>query len=117
MSGAAHLFPTGRKAGRSADKRPAWRRSSMLGPAALLGGFDQLSPMWLWRAISPALPPVLHGLRLWISVSLAIYVAFQLELDDPVWAGTTAAFTCQTSLGMSFHKGWFGMMGTILGAV
>src|SRR5208282_3097525 len=64
-----------------------------------------------------AAPPLLFGLRLWISVCLALYVAFQLELDNPYWAGTSAAFACQPSLGMSLRKGWFGMMGTVLGAV
>ena len=35
--------------------------------------------------------PLLFGLRLWVSVCLALYLAFWLELDNPYWAGTTAA--------------------------
>src|SRR6185312_6345726 len=61
-------------------------------------------------------PPLLHGLRLWASVCLALYVAFWLELDSPFWAGTSAAIVCQTQLGASLRKGWFRMVGTVLGA-
>ena len=62
-------------------------------------------------------PPLLFGLRLWASVSLALYVAFWLELDNPFWAGTSAAIVCQPQLGASLRKGWFRMIGTSLGAV
>jgi uncharacterized membrane protein YccC len=60
---------------------------------------------------------LLFGLRLWASVSLALYIAFWLELDNPFWAGTSAAFVCQPQLGASLRKGWFRMIGTIIGAV
>ena len=66
------------------------------------------------RAIGP---PLLFGLRLWASVCLALYVAFWLELDDPSWAGTTAAIVCQPHLGASLRKGWYRMIGTLIGAV
>ena len=62
-------------------------------------------------------PPLLFGLRLSASVSLALYVAFWLELDEPFWAGTSAAIVCQPHLGASLRKGWFGMIGTLVGAV
>lgn len=52
-------------------------------------------------------PPLLFGLRLWASVCLALYVAFWLELDDAVWAGTSAGIVCQPHLGASLRKGWF----------
>ncbi len=65
------------------------------------------------RAATPAL---LFGLRLWAAVCLALYVAFWLELDNPSWAGTTAALVCQPSLGASLRKGWFRMIGTVVGA-
>jgi uncharacterized membrane protein YccC len=68
----------------------------------------------LLRAAGPAL---LFGLRLWASVCLALYVAFWLELDNPQWAGTTAALVCQPHLGASLRKGWFRMIGTVVGAV
>jgi uncharacterized membrane protein YccC len=78
-------------------------------------------------ALSPALalanvaraagPPLLFGLRLWASVCLALYVAFWLELDNAYWAGTSAALMCQPHLGASLRKGWFRMIGTVVGAV
>jgi uncharacterized membrane protein YccC len=68
-------------------------------------------------ALRDAIPPLLYGLRLWASVSLALYVAFWLELDAAYWAGTTAALVCQPSLGASMRKGWFRMIGTVVGAV
>ena len=66
------------------------------------------------RAVTPAL---LFGLRLWAAVCLALYIAFWLELDNPVWAGTSAAVVCQPNLGASLRKGWFRAIGTIVGAV
>jgi len=72
-----------------------------------------LGPLML-RSAAPAL---LFGLRLWVSVCLALYVAFWLELDNAYWAGTTAAIVCQPNLGASLRKGWFRMIGTVVGAV
>jgi uncharacterized membrane protein YccC len=73
-----------------------------------------------WRiagALRSAAPALLFGLRLWGAVCLAFYIAFQLELDNAFWAGTSAAIVCQPSLGASLRKGWFRMVGTALGAV
>ena len=64
-----------------------------------------------------AVPPLLFGIRLWVAVCLALYVAFWLELDNAYWAGSTAALVCQPSLGASLRKGWFRMIGTFVGAV
>src|SRR5262245_25651539 len=61
-------------------------------------------------------PHVLFGLRLWASVCLALYLAFWLELDNAFWAGTSAAIVCQPRLGASLRKGWFRMVGTVVGA-
>ena len=69
------------------------------------------------KAMRAAGPPLLFGLRMWASVSLALYVAFWLELDNAFWAGTSAAVVCQPSLGASLRKGWFRMIGTVVGAV
>lgn len=69
------------------------------------------------RAARAAGPPLLYGIRLWASVCLALYIAFWLELDNAYWAGTTAAIVCQPKLGASLRKGWFRMIGTIIGAV
>ncbi|HTW26528.1 MAG TPA: FUSC family protein [Acetobacteraceae bacterium] len=62
-------------------------------------------------------PPLLFGLRMWAAVSLALYVAFWLELDNPYWAGLSAAIVCQPQLGASLRKGWFRMVGTMIGAM
>src|ERR1700758_4891754 len=64
-----------------------------------------------------AAPPVLFGLRVWASVILALYVSFWLQLDDASWAGTSAAIVCQPQLGASLRKGWFRMLGTVIGAI
>src|ERR1700748_1455234 len=65
------------------------------------------------RETSPAL---LYALRLWSAVCLALFVAFWLELDDPFWAGTSAAIVCQLQLGASLRQGWLRMIGTVVGA-
>jgi uncharacterized membrane protein YccC len=73
-----------------------------------------------WRirsALRSVAPALLFGLRLWVAVSLALYVAFWLELDNAYWAGTSAAIVCQPSLGASLRKASFRMMGTVVGAV
>jgi uncharacterized membrane protein YccC len=69
------------------------------------------------NAARAAGPPLLFGLRVWASVCLALYVAFWLELDNAYWAGTTAAVVCQPHLGASLRKGWYRMVGTVVGAV
>ena len=68
-------------------------------------------------ALRSARPALLFGLRLWGAVSVALYVAYWLELDNPYWAGTTAAIVCQPSLGVSLRKASFRMVGTVIGAV
>src|SRR5258708_8164285 len=72
---------------------------------------------WVAEAANAAGPPLLFGLRLWASVCLALYVAFWLELDNAYWAGTSAAIVCQPQLGASLRKGWYRMIGTVVGAV
>jgi uncharacterized membrane protein YccC len=75
---------------------------------------------WSWslpEALARLAPPLLFAIRLWASVCLALFVAFWLELDSPYWAGGTAAIVCQPQLGASLRKGWFRMVGTIVGAL
>src|SRR5882757_1882728 len=67
-------------------------------------------------ALRAARPPLLFALRLWGSVCLALFVAFSLDLDNPFWAGTSAGIVCQLQLGASLRKGWFRMIGTVVGA-
>jgi len=71
----------------------------------------------LTESLSAYGEPLLFGLRLWASVCLALFVAFWLQLDDPFWAGTSAAIVSQPQLGASLRKGWFRMVGTVVGAV
>ena len=94
----------------------------MTGPESRAGGSQPQSSAFfdaqrLTEAFRAAGPALLFGLRLWASVCLALYVAFWLELDNPQWAGTTAAIVCQPHLGASLRKGWFRMIGTIVGAI
>ncbi|HYZ32606.1 MAG TPA: FUSC family protein, partial [Crenalkalicoccus sp.] len=90
----------GRGRGRGATGRTGW-------PAA----------MRLAGAVRSAAPALAFGFRLWASVCLALYLAFWLQLDTPMWAGTSAALVCQPQLGASLRKGWFRMIGTVIGAV
>jgi uncharacterized membrane protein YccC len=64
-----------------------------------------------------ARPMLLFGVRLWASVCLALFVAFWLDLDNAYWAETSAGIVCQPEVGASLRKGWFRMLGTLLGAV
>ncbi|MGE0257252.1 MAG: FUSC family protein [Alphaproteobacteria bacterium] len=92
------------------------RQAELAGRPAQEGPIDGSRPRAL-HALKAAGPPLLFGLRLWASVCLALYVAFRLELDEAFWAGTTAAIVCQPHLGASLRKGWFRLIGTIVGAV
>jgi uncharacterized membrane protein YccC len=92
----------------------------MSGADPLAPGLPQngwLAALRVASALRSVGPPLLFGLRLWASVCLALYVAFWLELDNAFWAGTTAAIVCQPHLGASLRKGWYRMIGTLVGAV
>src|SRR5258707_15429462 len=80
---------------------------------ARAGGTARWRVVGALRSVGPAL---LFGLRVWAAVSLALYVAFWLRLDNAYWAGTSAAGVCQPSLGASLRKAWFRMIGTVIGA-
>jgi uncharacterized membrane protein YccC len=73
-------------------------------------------PLRLSDALAAAREPLLFSVRLWASVCLALFVAFWLELENPFWAGTSAAIVCYPQLGASLRKGWFRMIGTVIGA-
>ena len=83
----------------------------LIGRSLLVSNASQLK-----AALRAAGPPLLFGLRLWASVSLALYVAFWLELDNPFWTATSAAIVCQPQLGASLRKGWYRLIGTVIGA-
>jgi hypothetical protein len=67
-------------------------------------------------AIRSSGTPIKYGLRLWLSVCVALYIAFWLQLDEPYWAGTSAGIACLPQLGAGLRKGWFRVMGTLVGA-
>ena len=69
-------------------------------------------PPWL----SQAFGSLLYGVRLATAVALALFIAFTLQLDNPSWAGTSAAIVCQPILGSSLRKGFFRAIGTVVGA-
>src|SRR6202140_5953416 len=83
-------------------------------------GFWTTDPPQAYQSVAAALrfaaPALLFGLRLWAAVCLALYIAFWLQLDNASWAGTSAALVCQPLLGASLRKGWFRMIGTLVGA-
>src|ERR1700723_2477032 len=70
----------------------------------------------LGNALPGSRAPRRFGIRLWASVSLALFIAFWLQLDNPFWAGTSAAVVCQPQLGAALRKGWFRMICTVIGA-
>ncbi|HEY0800210.1 MAG TPA: FUSC family protein [Steroidobacteraceae bacterium] len=70
----------------------------------------------LRRTMSASIPGLIFGLRLSASVCLALYIAFWLQLDGAYWAGTSAGIVCQPTLGASLRKGWYRMIGTVVGA-
>jgi uncharacterized membrane protein YccC len=68
-------------------------------------------------ALRTGVPALLFGLRLAASVCLSLYIALWLQLDNPYWAAVSAAAVSQPSLGASLRKGWYRMIGTLVGAV
>ena len=68
-------------------------------------------------ALESAAPAALYGIRIWVGVCAALYVAFWLQLDNPYWAGVTVAIVCQPGLGASLRKARFYIIGTAIGAV
>jgi uncharacterized membrane protein YccC len=81
--------------------------------ATAQAGAESAATVWL-RANARQLA---FGLRLTASVCLALNVAFALQVEDPSWAGTSAAITCQPVLGAALRKGQFRFLGTVVGAV
>ena len=70
----------------------------------------------LIEALRAAGPPLLFGLRLWARGVARALRRVLAQLDNPFWAGTSAAIVCQPQLGASLRKGWFRLVGTVIGA-
>ena len=66
--------------------------------------------------LKAASPDLAFGVRMAASVSLALFAAFWLELDNAFWAAASAAVVCQPNLGASLRKAWFRLIGTLIGA-
>ena len=94
------------------------RTTAVLGPPRLerLGPAPKPVPVPLSGTLPLGIPLLWYGLRLWAAVCLALFAAFSLELDSPFWAGTTAAVVCQPVVGAALRKGWFRLLGTVVGA-
>ncbi|MGH7086922.1 MAG: FUSC family protein [Acetobacteraceae bacterium] len=71
----------------------------------------------LAAALRAATPALLHGLRLWASGCLALYLAFWLEIGTPYLAGVTAIIVCLPSIGASLRRSWFHLIGALIGSV
>ncbi|MBB4349379.1 FUSC family protein [Aliirhizobium cellulosilyticum] len=76
------------------------------------------APNWLFQLSEKIVNPrPLFAIRLSLSVCLALFATYWLELQNSFWAATTAAITCQPNLGASLRKGRFRVIGTIIGAM
>jgi uncharacterized membrane protein YccC len=104
-------------AGKSLGDQLTMSRGDMLSQQSTLRRTIFFPEAWhLKDALPAARESLLFGIRLWASVCLALYVAFWLQLDNPFWAGASAAIVCQPQLGASLRKSSFRMIGTVFGA-
>jgi uncharacterized membrane protein YccC len=75
---------------------------------------------YLWL---PPLPEWVNGhavayaLRAWTAALLALFIAFELQLDNPIWAWLTAWIVSQPTPGMVLSRGIYRVFGTIAGAI
>lgn len=80
-------------------------------------GVLEPDPRLFFTGFAARLPSALiHGVRIAAAVAAALYAAFFLQLDEPSWAGVTAAIVAQPVLGAVIRKGVFRLAGTIAGA-
>ncbi len=61
--------------------------------------------------------PLAFGLRSWLACILALYLAFLLQIDEPLWAALTVWQVIQPAPGMAISKGFYRMVGVIIGAL
>ncbi len=59
---------------------------------------------------------VAFAVRNWAASMLALYIAFALQLESPVWAWLTVWIAAQPSPGQVLSKGLYRIVGTIAGA-
>ena len=83
-----------------------------------MNGFALRNYFWL-----PPLPAWINGaafafaFRNWFAAMLALYIAFALQLESPVWAWLTAWIVAQPTPGMVLSRGFYRFAGTVAGAI
>src|SRR5271170_1606885 len=83
-----------------------------------MNGITLRNYMWL-----PPLPAWVNGegfafaLRNWLASMLALYIAFALQLESPVWAWLTVWIVAQPTPGMLLSKSVYRVIGTICGSI
>ncbi len=61
--------------------------------------------------------PFAFGLRSWLACMLSLYLAFLLQIDEPLWAALTVWQVAQPAPGMAISKGLYRVVGVVIGAV
>ncbi len=75
----------------------------------------QTAIIWV-DARLPAQRDVLFSLKTAFAGLLALYIAFQLQMEDPKWAMMTAYIVSQPLAGMVLSKGFYRILGTLTGS-
>ncbi|MBE7203575.1 MAG: FUSC family protein, partial [Parafilimonas terrae] len=70
-----------------------------------------------WRFAGFPLTSWLFGLRTWIAMVLALYVAFWLQLDGASSAATCVAILSLPTRGQAVQKAIYRLVGTVVGVV
>ncbi len=71
---------------------------------------------WLPRVSPQTREAALYALRTWLASMLALYAAFELQLDAPYWAWVTVWIVSQPNTGMMLSKSFYRAIGTLCGA-
>ena len=74
-----------------------------------------------WQDWLPRVSPQMRGaffyaLRAWLASMLALFIAYELQLDAPYWAWVTVWIVVQPNTGMMLSKSFYRAIGTICGA-
>jgi uncharacterized membrane protein YccC len=75
-----------------------------------------------WREWLPSVSPetragAMFSVRTWLASMLALFVAYELQLDAPYWAWVTVWIVAQPNTGMMLSKSFYRAVGTICGAL
>jgi uncharacterized membrane protein YccC len=73
---------------------------------------------WAWPALPPQFGEWLgFALRGWLASMLALFIAFYVQLESPVWSWLTVWIVVQPTPGMMLSKSLYRVIGTIAGAI